>query len=237
MRSYDAMKFFHLYYVPAIPLAGRKRFHKECSRCHAVQEINRESYAKTIETIKLNAANAILALEEGESSFAMEGGSDQPVDAVDYLVSTIDWLYASQNKDFCQHLIAQLANKKYPYAMLQGASQCSEGKLDQAIEHYQAAHRAEPNRVEPLESCGMLQWERRHFEAAAQTFKLVLARLDDPRQRLITQIRVAELQFLAKSYADSAATYAELLSQYPALANDKSFMKSVTKAKKKAGLS
>lgn len=236
--SYDAMTFFYLYYIPLIPLSKRKRFHKMCSFCSVAQEIDLESFQHIIQNLKSNSAEAVLALSEGDKTFCLEGEEAEPTDAANYLLSAADWLYASGNKDFCVSIVGQLTDGsgRYAQSMLLAYMRTMDGKLQEAIDHYNTATQIDDSRYEPYQFKGTLEAETKQLDAAIASYQQVMKKSTNGPILLSVALNLAELQKQCKQFAEAAATYDRILELHPPFVNDKSFMKGVAKVKKKAGL-
>ncbi|MCU0712849.1 MAG: hypothetical protein MUC43_12380 [Pirellula sp.] len=236
--SYDAITFFYLYYIPLIPLSKRKRFHKMCSLCSVAQELDLESFEGIIQNLKANSAEAVLALSDGEKTFLLEGDDSEPIDAATYLLGAADWLYASGNKDFCVSIVGQLAegSGRFTQSMLLAYMRTMDGKLQEAIDHYNTATQIDNTRYEPYQYKGTLEAETKQLEAAIASYQQVMKKTTDGSVQLTIGLNLVEFQKQCKQFVEASATYDRLLELHPPLANDKSFMKGVAKVKKKAGL-
>jgi tetratricopeptide (TPR) repeat protein len=234
-KSFDARTFFHLYYIPLIPVAARKRFHKMCGNCNMAHEIELEPFQRIIDDLKQNTADAILALQDNEPTFTL-ASNNETIDAVDYLLSAMDWLYASQNKNFCVSLIQQLAQCRFAQEMMIASLATMDGNVDHAIDHYTAASQADATRYEPFQHRAHLEIERKRVDDAIESYKQALSRTSQGPVQLGLNLQLVDLQMQRKAFADAVQTYDRILVLHPPLGNDKSFMKSVQKAKKKAGV-
>lgn len=235
--SFDAMTFFYLYYIPLIPISRRQRFHKMCSNCSVAQQFDLESFGSIIQSLKANSAEAVLAILDGEETFELAEEDSESVNATDYLLGAADWLYASGNKDFCVSLVGQLTDEsaRYPQTMLLASMRTMDGKLQEAIDHYQAATKLDSNRHEPYQYKGYLEAETRQPEAAIASFQQVMKKAAQGTVQLSIGLQLVELQKQCKQFAEAVATYDRLIALHPPFANDKSFMKGVAKLKKKIG--
>lgn len=237
-NSFDAITFFYLYYIPLIPMSKRKRFHKMCNHCSMTQQIDIESFDGIIQGLKSNSAEAVLAILDGETTFSLEGEESEPIDAANYLLGAADWLYASGNKDFCVSVVGQLADDsgRFTQAMLLAHMRTMDGKLQEAIDHYNSASKIDSTRYEPYQFKGSLEAETKQIEAAVASYQQVMKKAPEGTTQLSIGLQLVELQKQCKQFAEASATYDRLLELHPPLANDKSFMKGVAKVKKKAGL-
>lgn len=236
--SFDAMTFFYLYYIPLIPMSKRKRFHKMCSHCSMTQQIEIESFNDIIQSLKSNSAEAVLAILDGEKTFSLEGDDSEPIDAANYLLGAADWLYASGNKDFCVSIVGQLADPvgRFTQAMLLAHMRTMDGKLQEAIDHYNSATQIDASRYEPYQYKGSLEAETKQLEAAIASYQQVMKKAAEGTTQLSIGLQLVELQKQCKQFVEAVATYDRLLELHPPFANDKSFMKGVAKVKKKAGV-
>jgi tetratricopeptide (TPR) repeat protein len=111
-----------------------------------------------------------------------------------------------------------------------------DGKLQEAIDHYNVATQIDGTRFEPYQYKGSLEAETKQIEAAVTSYQQVMKKAPDGTTQLSIGLHLVELQKQSKQFTEASATYDRLLELHPPLANDKSFMKGVAKVKKKAGL-
>ena len=237
MRSYTAMPFFHLYFIPVIPLGGRRRTHKLCAKCNQGQSFVPTDFESMINSLKDRSADAILALKSGEPTFDSDDPNDAPIECVPFLHNVMDWLYASSDAAFCDSMLAQLTEPecKYAQAMLRGALETYRGKVDDAINSYQEASQHNTQLFHPQHLRGQLLATKKRYRECTEAFQAAISRAT-PDVEYHLRLELVDIQTVAKQYVEAAANFDWLLAAKPELLSNKDFMKLVTKNKKKAGI-
>ncbi len=237
LRSYNATKCFHLYYIPLIPVESRQRSHQVCSRCNQGLMFPREHYQDLIASLMARMADAVVALQNNEATFEIEG-QEQPEDAVGYLHQTINWLYGANQVAFCQGLVQQLdrPNTRFAHALLRASLEMTTGKHVEAITSYAESHRLSPTSKLPLYMITRLLAVKRRHEEAIPYYNTLIGLASAVDERLPLLVQLAENLTNAKQFAEASATYDKIFELAPSLRDDKSFSKLANKAKKKAGL-
>lgn len=260
LKSFDARRFFHLYYIPLIPTQGKRRNHKMCPKCKVSQVIEPEAFETIIRTFKQHSADALVAVLSGDETFRMSavepdpgavesvdesGGGvpepeddDEPSDAVSYLHVVQDWIYAAGDAQFCEGIVQKLADPAVRYAreVLAGNLAIMRGNVDAAVEHYAAAADAKPDEAFPvLRRTHLLELKGRP-EEVVEGYGRVIELVEDPRERLGPLIRMADQQMTLKRFGDAVTSYERVFEIEPSLASEKPIAKAYKKAKKKAGV-
>ncbi len=238
LYSFNAMRFFHLYYIPLIPTQGRRRNHRTCSKCHACTVFEPQVFENIINSMKEQAADAVIAVQNGESTFENDESEGEATHCVPFLHSVLDWLYASGNTEFCQGLLSQLStpNCRYAHALLSAAFATMKGNLDVAIQAYTDAHNIDKQAVQPLQMRAHLLAERRRFDDAIQSYQSALAIAPEPETQFALNFQMVGHLMSTKRYADAVAAYEKILLLRPDLAQNASIVKPMKKAKKYAGV-
>jgi tetratricopeptide (TPR) repeat protein len=229
------MNFFHLYYLPVIPLGRRQRTHKYCSKCNMTQQIDTDAFDALIHELKENAANAVLAIQEGEETVELEGAP--PTDALEMLEGAIDWFYSSNDHDFNQGILDQLNHPKcrYAEAMLRAYSNTMAGKLDHAIDDYAAAIQASPKRHVPYVRQANLMIENRKVDQAIAVYQAGAKLAEGLPDELAIHIFLAHHLMNRKRFDEAHKVHCRIVELHPPMMNDRQFAKGFAKAKKKSG--
>lgn len=239
LRSFDARSFFHLYYIPLIPLGAIQRNHKMCSKCNMTMQYDPAAFAQIINSLKSDTADAIVAVQNDEPTFTRDQPDAAPEDCVEFLEAVIDWLYASTNRDFCLGVLQQLAapNCRYAHAMLTASMETLEGRMQQAIDAYNAASTIDPSKPVPHQRRGHLLTEQRKKDDAIKAYSASLGLAgENDDLKVALNIHLGQLQMDTKQFADAHASYERLFVLRPDLRTGSAFTKLAAKAKKKAGL-
>ena len=236
--SWNGAKFFHLYYLPLIPLSGRVRHHKCCAKCRMLREFKPSEYDALLLRFKELAAHALLALRDGNRTFEMEDSAGEEHAPLETLLSTLDWFYASNDQDFIQGVLEQLNRPEFRYAESMVLAELAkiQGKLDEAISHYDAAGRVSPKNYEPVQQQAHLLVERKRFNEAIDAYQSALALAPDVDSELNIRLQLAEQQMARKLFPDAVANFEQILKINPELAHVKAVSNQFMKAKKKAGI-
>jgi hypothetical protein len=236
--SFDAMRFFHLYYIPLIPTQGSRRNHKMCPKCNVVQLFEPNVFGEIITSLKDQTADAIVALQSGDTTFTDDKPDAEPIECVPFLHSVLDWLYAANNVEFCNSILSQLdsPNCRFARSILEAALETMRGNLDKAILAYKDAASVDPASPQPHQLMGHLLIQRNRREEAIDSYKSALALTSDPQIQLGLNIQLADQEMTAKRFADAAASYERAVQIRPELASHAPFAKALKKAKKKAGI-
>ncbi len=229
------MNFFHLYYLPVIPLGRRQRTHKYCSKCNMTQQFDPDTFNALIHELKENAANAVLALREGEETIEIDGAA--PTDALELLEGSVDWFYSFSDHDFNQGILAQLNHPqcRYAEAMLQAYLHTMSGKLDHAINGYADAIEASPKRHIPYLRQANLLIENRKIDQAIAIYQSGAKLAEGLPDELAIQIFMAHHLMNRKRFDEASKTHDRIVQLHPQMMNDRQFAKAFTKAKKKSG--
>lgn len=229
------MNFFHLYYLPIIPLGRRQRTHKYCRKCNMSQQIEPDAFQTLIHELKENAANAVLAIREGEEAIEIDGAP--PIDALELLEGSVDWFYSSGDHDFNEGIFNQLNHPqcRHAAAMLQAHLHTMAGKLDQAIEYYAAAIQASPKRHNVYLRQANLLIETRKIDQAIPVYQTAAALAEGLPGELAIQISLAYHLVNRKRFDEASKVHDRIIELHPQIMNDRQFAKAFVKAKKKSG--
>lgn len=238
-KSFDAMRFFHLYFIPLIPTQGKRRNHKTCPKCKACQIFEIEDFGRLIHQLKEQAADALVAVMAGESQFSLPGAPDdgEPIDAVPFLHNVFDWIYASGNAEFCDGVLHSLAGPDTSYAqqILSASLATMRGNLDGAIESFGAASLSSPSDPYPVVQRAHLLVERKRIDEAIDSYQKGLAMTGEPQGRLAICAQMVDHQMARKQFDDAVTSYETMIEIDPSLAEQKVISKGLKRAKKKAG--
>ena len=238
LRSYTAMNFVHVYFVPLIPISGRQRHHKMCPKCNRGREMSPDALTALINGLKERSADALVAMQSGDATFGEpDPHSGRGDDCVDFLRGAFDYLYAAGEREFCDTVIASLSSHDLAYAreMLAAAMATMDGKIDPAIEHYEAAALADSARPQPLAQRGHLLVTRRRRQEAIDSYQAALQRTGERGGRVGLLMQIADEQMALKQFDAAVDAFESAIAIVPSLAEDKSIAKNLKKARKKSG--
>lgn len=229
------MNFFYLYYLPIIPLGRRQRTHKYCNKCNMTQQIDADAFAALIHELKENAANAVLALREGEELIEIDGAP--PTDALELLEGSVDWFYSANDHDFNDGILNQLYHPqcRYAEAMLKAYLHTMAGKLDHAIDCYVAAIQASPKRHIPYLRQANLLIEARKVDQAIPVYQAAAKLAEGLPDELAIQIFLAHHLMNRKRFDEASKAHDRIIELHPQMMNDRQFAKAFAKVKKKSG--
>jgi len=228
------MNFFHLYYLPIIPLGRRQRTHKYCNKCNMTQQIDPEAFEALLHQLKENAANAVLAIREGEETIEIDGAT--PIDALELLEGSTDWFYSSDDHEFNRGIVSQLNHPqcRYAEAMLQAYLHTMAGNLDRAVDDYSAAIQASPKRHIPYLRQASLLIESRKIDQAIAVYQAATRLAEGLPDELAIQIVLAHHLMNRKRFGEASKVHDRIVELHPQIMHDKPFAKAFAKAKKKS---
>lgn len=239
-HSFNARTFFHLYYIPLIPLSARVRHHQTCPKCQHYTTLTLPQFEAAVAELKSRSAEAMVALIEGESTvtFDTSEGPGEPIECLDYLVDVTDWLYDSAEQVFVSDMSEKLsqAGQSLAAKLVQAESLRLQGQRREAIvvlQDLMLKHKQHP--LPPRRAALLLDLEKRYTESAAAW-----------EQALSVETKLTLRVWLLSNHADSLVNgkqwtgavkaYDALFAAAPSVASDKGLQKSYSKAKKKAGI-
>ncbi len=198
------------------------------------QQIDPDAFGSLILVLKENAANAVLALREGEQTIEIDGAP--PTDALELLEGSVDWFYSSSDHDFNQGILSQLNHPqcRYAEAMLQAYLHTMAGKLDQAVDDYAAAIQANPKQHIPYLRQANLLIESRKIDQAISVYQTGARLAEGLPDELAIQIFLAHHLMNRKRFEEASKVHDRIVALHPQMMNDKQFAKAFTKAKKKS---
>ncbi len=234
IRSYNAMLFFHLYFVPVIPLGFRKRTHKECSSCKQGQIFETAQFGDIIAKLKEQSADATVALKSGETTFASDDPAMRSIDCVSFLYNVADWLYAAKDSEFCEGILSQLREPhcQFAHVMLRGALEGLQGKVDEALSSYAEASLLNAQSFRPHRLRAQLLGARKRYHESIEAYKAAIA-AGPSEAEYDLRLEMADVFVTAKLHKEATANFEWLVAANPVLAQSKEFMKIVNKSKKK----
>lgn len=235
-NSWNGMLFFHLYFIPIIPLSSYKRIHKHCKLCDNGLSFPIDKYDAITYKIKEQSAHAILALHEGDET--VPNIDDEPTDPVSFLEGALDWFHSAADKDFSYQLVQQLNRPecKFAEAMVTAYVQMLDGDLNKSAESYQLASRVKPDDYRGHLRLANILVELKKGDQAIPAYQSAANLADDVNMQVSILLLLAELLTKQKRHADASQAYDRIAQLRPEFVNDKEFSKLASKAKKKAGV-
>ena len=234
-NSWNGMSFFHLYFIPLIPLSSHQRIHKCCSACNNGRTFKIEDYDALIYRLKEFSANAILALLDGEET--MLTADNEPTDALEFLEGACDWFYSAADKSFSAQVLQQLNNPdcRYAEAMLSAYVGMLDGDLNKTAEFYQAACRAKPSDYRCHLRLANTLVEAKKGDQAIAAYQSAANLTDQLEMKVSILYLLAETSTKQKRYSEASQAYDSIVALQPSVMNDKEFLKLFNKAKKRSG--
>lgn len=236
LQSWNGMSFFHLYFIPLIPVSRYQRIHKHCKLCNNGLLFAIDKHEAMTLKIKEQSAHAILALHDGEAT--VEDIDNEPTDPISFLEGAIDWFHSAADKDFSYQLLQQLNHPecKFAEAMMTAFVQMMDGDLSKSAESYQLASRLKPDDYRGHLRLANVLVELKKGDQAIPAYQSAATATDDVNMQISILFLMAELLTKQKRYLDASQAYDQIVQRQPELLNDKAFMKLMNKAKKKAGV-
>lgn len=238
LRSYTAMNFIHVYFIPVIPISARKRTHKTCPKCNTGRELTPVALEQLIVGLKERTADALLALHSGDQTFGeINPDTGQADSCIEFLQGAFDWLFAAAEADFCQSVLASLQapNTTYAREMLAASLATMRGQLNPAIEHYQNAAIADSKNHQPLVQAAHLLVVAKRRDEAIDRYREAIEKTKQPHERLGIYLNLGEEQINAKRYDEAVDSYEAAIAIQPSVIEDKLVAKALKKARKKSG--
>ncbi len=237
LQSYNSTNCFHLYFIPIVPIEGRRRTHQMCNKCNFGRAYELPVFEQLLSRLKERSADAVVALLSGEATIPMDDPNRPPIECVGLLHDVVSWLYAANDSEFCQGVLAQLNEPKLRYAqvMTRAAIETAQGNIDAALGSYGEANLDAPKASEPHIFKGRLLRSRKRFDEAIASFQKACS-LASPKTEFDLRLQLVDIQTEGKKYADSVATLDWLLDKKPELQSNKPFMAMLKTARKKAGI-
>jgi tetratricopeptide (TPR) repeat protein len=199
------------------------------------QQIDPEAFEVLLHQLKDNAANAVLAIREGEETIEIDGAP--PIDALELLEGSTDWFYSSDDHEFNRGIVSQLNHPqcRYAAAMLQAYLHTMAGNLDRAVDDYAAAIQASPKRHIPYLRQASLLIESRKIDLAIPVYQAAASLAEGLPDELAIQIVLAHHLMNRKRFSEASKVHDRIVELHPQIMNDKQFAKGFAKAKKKSG--
>ncbi len=147
MRSYDARKYGHLYFIPLLPLDSPVRVIRECSNCNLGSHIPQDRLRELKRNIEDNIEIALSTRSQGKRMFVPATGLRETFDADGgqasehcgiYLANSVEILYCLQMEDWVDHSIDTLAaaNADFEACLVQGSAREFVGDSEAAAKYY-----------------------------------------------------------------------------------------------------
>lgn len=237
LSSWNGMSFFHLYFIPLIPVSKFQRIHKYCKLCNQGLTFPIEQFDAITHKIKEQSAQAILALQDGDEEMLDE--MEQPVNAVTFLEGALDWFHSGAEKNFSYQLVQQLHQPtcKFAEGMVSGYLQMLEGDLNKSAESYQAAIRVKPSDYRGYFRLANVLVELKMVDPAIVAYQSAEANATEEsvEMRVAIAYYLIELLNKQKRFSEASVAYDRIVKLRPDVMGDKAFVKAMTKVKKKAG--
>jgi tetratricopeptide (TPR) repeat protein len=234
VRSYNARKWGHLYFIPLIPEGPRVRVVKECRSCSHGLHIPETEVPGVLESVSARNERALAALDAGEAAFVEEDDGSR-TDAVATLAGSVELLIGLGDDGRVGGLLDTLraGGHTLAYHMVEGAVQEFEGALDDAAASYEAAAEAAPDDPTPLVWLGAVRLRQGRADDARRAYEAALPLADEGGKVLLLQDLITVYEAL-DDYDRAAATYEQCFELAPPLREEKKFVKAYRRACKRA---
>lgn len=201
-----------------------------------VQQFRLPEFEAATLKFKEESALAILALQNGESSFVSDESLGLELDALSYLEQSLYWLHAANDHEYIQGILDQLRNSNCQYveAILQGARSTLKGDLEGAVNYYQSAARISRSTPEPHRRAAHLLVQKGSREAAIDAYRAAIVLTTDRVEEQSLQLQLLEQLTSAKRFLEAEQAYERLLVLDPRHSENKAFMRQFAKVKSKA---
>ena len=229
--SYNARKWWHVYFIPFIPEGPRMRVVKECQSCSNGMHICEAEVPSVLDDLRQNATIPLDALIAGQDTFIDEGTMTPCVPALAGLVELFHCFCAD---DYVEFVLATLREKglTYAYHLINGSLLEFQGRDEEAATSFRKASESNPTEVLPLMSLGSIHLNINDLDGARLIYEKALELSTDKLPVFNMLLTVYES---LKDHARLSETYEDCFKLEPELATDKRFFKSYKKACKKAG--
>ena len=230
-RNYDGRKFGHLYFIPLVPEGGRVRVVGECAKCGHGAHIPIESAEKMRESLVETAMQDLDRLQSGEMTYSDAEGTHSTVAS---LAGAIGMIYRLAGPEDAETLVSEVREGGNNGAsdVIQGALRQSQGRAEEALQHFQQAERDMPDSPQPPYLRGSLL---ANLGRPAEACEALERASDLAPDDLGIKLERIDAYTNAKQPGRAVDLFEEVFAAAPGLAGDKQMVKLYRKACKKAG--
>lgn len=234
MTSYKARKFGHIYFIPLIPLGASSQILRECKKCKVGSHIPVEKLEPMVDSVADQFKSLIMAVSDGQTEIEVNPGAP-PANIGVMIAGIMGDLYCLkeiENADSISDVL--LANHlNYENEIVRGKWRELTGRLDQAKEHYQAAHRQKPDDSIPIYHTAMTELRMNRLEAAENELNKYLQMMPND---IGAYAKLAGIYEKQKKFDRLVGAYDAIYRLNPANVANKPMAKVYKKACKKSGV-
>jgi len=230
--SYKARKFGHIYFIPLIPMGAYSQVLRECKQCSMGAHIPDSELETLTRGLSEQFKGWITAITEGEREIA-PAPDEEPLNIGALVGSSLSDLYCLQEIENADGItqVMEASDMKMEKELVQGRWQELQGNLQQARQHFDAAHRNDPDSVYPLYHLGLTEIRLGNIPAAEIAFQKQLA--IEPDDMSVYSV-LAGVYESTKNFPKIIETYDKIYDLVPQTVADKGMKKVYKKACKKA---
>lgn len=233
LSSYNARKFGHLYFIPLIPEGPPTRVVKECGKCSHGFHFPEADLPPLLTGIFAKIDSSLNAVAEGHETF-VPAGETAAVNCLSYTVGNLELLYCLGQEDYLRQTIGKWGQHRNGFGSSFAGAVLAEVQGDDAMAEslYRKAAELYPEHAATYARMGTLYRRKKDLAQAEMLFRN--AENLDPEDIEYKQLLLNVYTDL-KDHDKLAETYERCFALVPALAGDKTAMKSYQKACKKSG--
>lgn len=234
MRSYQARKFGHIYFIPLIPMGAHSQVLRECRSCDMGVHIGTEQLGGLVESLSDQFKSWVVALSEGLKEVEPAPG-EEPVNIGALISGSLDDFYCLGEIESVDSIIELMdaSGLQMEKEMVLGRWAEIHGDLEAAISHNQAAHRIDPTSGYPLFQLGHLNLLKGDLAAAETAYEQYSRLFPDD---LSPVVELAGAYEVKKDWPKIVQYYDAIYEASPEVVADRAMKKVYKKACKKSGL-
>ena len=232
-RSYQAIKFGHIYFIPLIPLGSKSQVLNECRSCDMGAHIKMQDLDPMVDSLAERFKDWIIEIQDGNHEIEA-GENGEKINGGELIAGILEELYCLKEIENVDSIttILDSNNMGYEKAMVMGRWHEIQGKLDEAKQEYESAHRIAPDRTLPLYQLGLAAVNSNDQVTAESAFSRY-TKLEP--EDASPWIELAGMYEGKKDWPNIIRTYDEIYTLAPDVIPDKGMKKLYKKACKKSG--
>jgi hypothetical protein len=237
LSSFDGRNFFHLYFIPLIPLGSRKRNHQSCPRCNAVQDFDLPHFEQVRQNVKQDTAECLGAILADERTCMIEAddhGGEIEVDALRHMHATQPWLRSAGDNDFIKECLSKLKDPRHSYQnyILHAQLAAISGDRLGAIAQYSQATINRPDDPFAYEQLAILYPLDKQYAKAEENWKKAMQLIPE-NERYRCWFGLVEALMQQSKFEEAVDIYQRIFAWNPNLGNDPKLKAGFKKAQKK----
>jgi tetratricopeptide (TPR) repeat protein len=233
LKSYQARKFGHLYFIPVLPQGPRSQVLRECKRCSMGTHIPLNDLEPMADALSDQFKSWIVAIQDGQTEVVPNGGTE-PVNVGVLIAGILEELYCLKEIESVESISSILAasNMGYENEIVQGRWHEIQGDLEKAKMSFQAAHRSRPREPMPLFQMGSLAAKSGNVQEAESAFQSYSKLMPED---ISPYIELSGVYEKTKNFAGIVRAYDMIYTLNPDVIPDAGMKKIYKKACKKSG--